>query len=67
MNIALIYLYRIIYGVCIFNLIVRYSLAPFVIQIVKEMNIKLIHLYSILYKVCLYPITVCYSVPQFVI
>ena len=46
MNIAQIYLYRIIYGVCLFTFTVRYSSGQCVIQIVKVVNIGLIYLYS---------------------
>ena len=59
MNIALIYLYRIIYGVCLFTFTVRYSSGQFVIQIVKVVNEGLIYLYSIFMKFV-------YSLLQFV-
>ena len=61
MNIPPIYLYMIIYVVCLFTLTVRYSVGLFVIQIEKVMNIPLIYLYMIIYVVCLFTLTVRYS------
>ena len=58
---ALIYLYSMIYGVCLFTLTVRYSVVQFVIQIVKVMNIALIYLYRIIYGVCPFTLAVRYS------
>ena len=67
MNIGLILLHSIIYGVCVFNVTVLYSVGQFAIKIVKAMNIGLINLYSILYGVCLFALTVSYLAGQFVI
>ena len=51
MNIALIDLYRIIYGVCLFTLTVRY---------LNRVDSRiLIYLYSIIYRVCVFTFTVC--------
>ena len=54
MNNALIYLYRIIYGVCLFTLSFRYSVGHFIIHIVKVVNKGLIELHGIIYGVCLF-------------
>ena len=67
MNMALIYLYSMIYGVCLFTLTVRYSVVQFVIQIVKVINIGLIKLHNVIYGVCLCTLTVRYSVDHLVI
>ena len=66
MNIGLIDFYRILYGVCVFTVTVCYSVAQFVIQLVKVMNIALIYLYRNIYRVCLFTVTVRYSVGHFV-
>ena len=47
MNIALIYIYSNLYRVCLFTIIVRYSVGQFVIQIVKVMNTALIYLFCV--------------------
>ena len=62
MNIALLYLYSILYGVCLFTLAVRYSVGQYVIQIVKVMNIGLIKFSTIIYGFCLFTLAVRYSV-----
>ena len=67
MNMGLIYLYSISYGVCLFTLTVGYTVGQFVIQIVKVMNIGLIKLFSIYYGICLFTVTVGHSVGHFVI
>ena len=67
MNIGLIKLYCIIYGVRLFTLTVHYSVVQFDIQIVKVKNIGLIKLHSIIYGVCLFTLTVRYSVDHLVI
>ena len=64
MNIELIYLYRVINGVCLFILTFRYSVVQFVMQFVKVMNIELIHLGSILFGLCPFTVSVQYSVCQ---
>ena len=64
MNIGLINVYSVFYGVCLFTVTVRYSVGQFVIQIAKLMIIGLIHLYSILFGVCLFTFTVVIHFPS---
>ena len=61
MDIPLIYLFCIIYDVCLFTLTVRYSVGQFFIQIVKVMNIGQVIFYIIIYEVCVFNVTVRYS------
>ena len=61
---GLIYLHSINYGVCLFTVIVRYSVGQFVIQNVKVINIRLRYLYSIIYGICAFTVTVRYSVNE---